>query len=591
MSDVNPDDIDVTARPYLADLFGSAPQPPKPQPQAPAQASQGGLANLYQAATGAGTPQAPVAPPAAEPSRLHAVPPLPPTPGAPTTISVVPADNSLIQLTAAAFPPAPTAAAPAASPWQPSTADQKALPGADWDLVDTFLLRSEDMDWDLVDRLVQLLELPGDRGRTQADFDAATASARPETEVEQTAWEQIIDLITTHVDRAVSAGGDAYDWTDQRKANHVQAVFDAAFRYGRLAPLLRADLESFNAYGAEKVVVTLPDGSKETLPPIANTNADLEKLIQRVVEDRGRSFAVPHGKIRIDIGGARFTAVGGPSILPKPIIAVRKHNLVDIGMPDLVERGALTPRMAAFLSAATRSHQSILVSGWAYTGKTTFLRALASALPADEPLVTIETERELYLDKLPERHHEVIPFQYLPDANTGDDRSAQFPLEKAIEYANRMNAQSFLFGEILGDREAAAAIKAMQGGKGTSSTVHAKSAYKAIQRFSNLLTGAAGMSDDLVPQREIMESINLIVHLELIQARPGRPQKRVVREIAQVVEGDARPGRPAMPIARTLYRYDKDADAFLVGEPPTEDMQEELIDAGLTPDFFSEAQA
>ena len=626
--------IDITRRPFLADLGGASDPAAEGAP-----AAQGGLAGLFADATGANASglhavppvtraEGPVDPFLAMPaSRLiHEVPGPPPaqTGDAPTAQQAAPTaypaphpaepqawaqQQWAPPQEQAPAPQAPAPQAPAQQPqiqvqpptWpeympqalpqqQPEPAPQTqpinrpqaaAAPASD-------PLLTEDIDWDLVAQHVQALDLQNGIGRSRDTFDVATAGAAPETAEEQQAWQQISDLVDRHVNQLALQRGELFAWSAAKKAAHIQAVFDEAFRYGRLAPLLREDLESFNVYGAEKVVVTRPDGSKDELPPIARTDDELEKLVQRVVNDRGRSFAVPHGKIRIDIGGARFTALGGPSIVEHPLIAVRKHNHVDVDMAQLVSLGTLTPRMAAFLTASMRSYLSHLVSGWAYTGKTTFLRALTSSLPVDEPIVTIETERELYLHKLTHRHSEVIPLQYLPDANAGDDRSAAFSLEEAIEYANRANAQTFLFGEILGDREAAAAIKALQGGKGASSTIHAKSAYKAIQRLANLLTSAAGLSDDLVPQREIMESINLIVQLEVLRTPDGH-RRRVVREIAEVVPGDAAAGRPQLPITKTLYVWDDARGAHVAQERPSEGLQRELLSSGsLRNDFFDE---
>ena len=570
--------IDISSRPFL---IGLGADDPAPEPAPPASPS-GGLAGLYAAATGLiddvpGPPPVPVdEAPAAAPSA-----PVPAASGGPTTVTAVAASADMLSAATIRRPaPAPVPGAPGAPAAPTTRAEARAAAAA------TNSLLTDDLDWDLVAEHVQALDLQGGIGRSRDAFDVAVAGPSPETEEERTAWDQIGDLVDRYVNQLVMQRGELFAWSAAKRAAHVQAVFDEAFRYGRLAPLLREELESFNVYGAEKVVVTRADGSKDELPPIARSDADLEKLVQRVVNDRGRAFAVPHGKIRIDIGGARFTALGGPSIVEHPFIAVRKHNHVDVDMPQLVALGTLTPRMAAFLTASMRSYLSHLVSGWAYTGKTTFLRALTSALPVDEPIVTIETERELYLHKLTHRHAEVVPLQYLPDANAGDDRNAAFTLEEAIEYANRANAQTFLFGEILGDREAAAAIKALQGGKGASSTIHAKSAYKAIQRLANLLTSAAGLSDDLVPQREIMETLNLIVQLEVITGADGR-RRRIVREIAEVVPGDASGGRPQLPIAKTLYYWDDVQQRHAAKEQPSADIQRELLQGGgLSPDFF-----
>ena len=447
----------------------------------------------------------------------------------------------------------------------------------------------EQVDWALVRAHVLELDVPD--GRTRADFDVAVAPALPETAEEHTGWTQLQALLDRHVTQLVLTQGEAGDWSPARRERQVQAGFDAAFRYGRLSTLLREDLENIDVLGHDRTWVTLPDGSKQRRAPIADSDADLEQLIADIADDRGRPFARPHGTLRIDIGGARLTALGGPQITPRPRLAIRKHRLVDIELPDLIEAGMLTERMGEFLTCSIRAYRSHLIAGYAGSGKSTFLRALASALPASEPIVTIETERELYLDKLPDRHWIVDPLQYLPAVQVGDDRDATFPLDTAIEYALRLNAQVILFGEILGPTEAASAIKALQAGKGASSTIHAESATDALQRFSTALTQAGGMVDDAVAQQQIMHALDLVIQLELLPATTTQPRRRVVSEIAEIIPGDAPTGRMQRPITRTLWRLDPQTGQHHFGEAPSARLVSLLVRAGLAPDFFDSAAA
>lgn len=372
-----------------------------------------------------------------------------------------------------------------------------------------------------------------------------------------------------------------------RRAAHVQAVFDAVFRYGRLSALLREDVENIDVLGFDRVWVTRTDGVRERRGPVARSDDELEQLIADIAADRGRPFARPHGTLRIDIGGARLTALGGPQITPRPRVAIRRHRLVDITLDDLAATGTLSPVMAVFLTASMRAFRSHLVSGYAGAGKSTLLRALAAALDPAEPVVTIETERELYLDKLPDRHWIVDPLQYLPDVVRGDDRDATFPLDAGIEYALRLNAQVILFGEILGPGEASAAIKALQAGKGASSTIHAESARDALQRLATALTQAGALTDDSVPQQQILQALDLVIQVELLPATDGRPQRRVVTEIAEVIAGDAPIGRMQRPITRPIYRYDQATGLHQAAETPSPALIDRLTRVGLPASHFT----
>lgn len=529
--------VDLTTRPFLTDLH--------PGVTAPA-ATPSGLAHLYDAVTRTRPPR---------------------------RLIPVAADRAPGRATAASD----QSTQPTVRPGDPANADPSSA------------LVGEEVDWALVRAHVLELDVPD--GRTRADFDVAVASALPETAEEHTGRTQLQGLLDRHITQLVLTQGEAADWNPTRRERQVQAGFDAAFRYGRLSALLREDVENIDILGHDHTWVTLPDGTKRRRAPIADSDADLEQLIADIADDRGRPFARPHGTLRIDIGGARLTALGGPQITPRPRLAIRKHRLVDIALPDLTEAGMLTARMGEFLACSMRAYRSHLIAGYAGSGKSTFLRALASALPASEPIVTIETERELYLDKLPDRHWIVDPLQYLPAVQVGDDRDATFPLDTAIEYALRLNAQVILFGEILGPTEAASAIKALQAGKGASSTIHAESATDALQRFSTALTQAGGMVDDAVAQQQIMHALDLVIQLDLLAATTTQPRRRVVSEIAEIIPGDAPTGRMQRPITRTLWRLDPETGQHQFGEAPSARLLALLVRAGLAPDFFSSAVA
>jgi Flp pilus assembly CpaF family ATPase len=170
---------------------------------------------------------------------------------------------------------------------------------------------------------------------------------------------------------------------------------------------------------------------------------------------------------------------------------------------------------------------------------------------------------------------------------TGDgDTAAAFSLDEALEYAKRYNAQTFVFGEILGAKEASTAVSAFQGGKGTSSTIHAKSTKGAISALSRFLTEAGSFSDNLVPQQEILDSISFIIQISTIPQQNGS-LKRVVTQVAQLIPSDTGLGR-VKAIPKILFEWDRHAGVHIAKEPPLPEIQRELLDAGLREDFFEE---
>ena len=442
--------------------------------------------------------------------------------------------------------------------------------------------RAGQVDWRLVDTLVKELSLDSSGERTRADFDVAVASAGPETPFEAETLQEIRRLVKHHLDYLALNLGPDHEWDAELTAQHVQAVFDSAFRYGRFQQYLREeDIEDISIVGYDNVMVTTSTGLREKRPPIADNDQELERMIADLASWRGRVFGRPNGHIDLDIGGARFSATGA-SITSRPNVTLRKHNHVDVTLADMIGLGTITRKMAEFLTLASQANLSALVAGYPQVGKTTFLRAWMAAVPWEEKIVTIETERELYLNKLPHRHSQVSDFQYLPSTLAGSDLASSYSLEDAFRESLRSSAQRILFGEIRG-AEGPVALKAMQAGKGSISTIHARSATDALHRFADVLMSEQGLADDLVPLRQILRSIDLVVYLDIIP-NPDGTRRRLVTEIAEVI---ARPNEQ-LPMAAPLFRWDHARGAFTQPEKPSAELMHRFARHGLKTELFEE---
>src|SRR3546814_15352064 len=79
---------------------------------------------------------------------------------------------------------------------------------------------------------------------------------------------------------------------------------------------------------------------------------------------------------------------------------------------DGLERlGAIDRGLREFLAAAVRARKQVIIAGATGAGKTTMLRALASEIPPEERIVTIETELELGLDRYPDLHPDCVALE------------------------------------------------------------------------------------------------------------------------------------------------------------------------------------
>lgn len=538
MADDTPQ-ISISQRPFLADLASDAHLVPTSDEHAqPARAD--GRTHLFAAARGA---------------RLHLVDPAPASPEHPE---------------AAPEPePAPT----------PAPRRERARE----ELVEVHDQYPDDVDWRLVDAHIKELNLLDSATRSRAEFDVAIASAGPETEFEEEALAEMHRRTERHVQYEVINNGPDRDWDSGRIERHVQAMFDSAFRYGRFQQYLREpDVEDITVVGYDNVMVTKTNGRREQRRPMAENNDDLLRMVADLASARGRVFARPNGHIDLDIGGVRFSGTGS-AITSLPDLTFRKHNLVDIDLPGMVQLGSLPKAGAGILSAAVEANLCILVAGYPAAGKTTFLRALMSAVNPDEKIATIETERELYLGKNPERHRQVTDLQYLPSTVGTGDLAVPYSLEDAFLQSLRVSAQRILFGEIRGP-EGPVAIKAMLAGKGSLSTIHARNANDALHRFADVLMSEQGLSSDIVPLRQILRTIQVVVYLDTIPNGDGT-RRRIVSEIAEVIP---RPGGDGQtPLASPLIKWNYDQEVYEKHRPSPE-LERIFRRNGLNPEILWE---
>ena len=97
-----------------------------------------------------------------------------------------------------------------------------------------------------------------------------------------------------------------------------------------------------------------------------------------------------------------MNAIIPPLALDGPALTIRKFAKSYLTVDDLVTFGSMTDADGdACSSAAVRARQNIVISGGTGSGKTTLLNVLASFIPSDERIVTVEDSAEL---QLPQDH-------------------------------------------------------------------------------------------------------------------------------------------------------------------------------------------
>ena len=240
------------------------------------------------------------------------------------------------------------------------------------------------------------------------------------------------------------------------------------------------------------------------------------RVVDRILSPLGRRVdeKTPYADGRLS-DGSRINVIIPPASLSGPVVTIRKFSEERLSMERLVSLGSLTREASAFLERAVRGKRSILISGGTGSGKTTLLNALASFIPAQERVITIEDAAELNLDQ-----EHVVRLETRPPSIEG---SGEIRTRDLVKNALRMRPDRIIVGECRGG-ETLDMLQAMNTGhEGSMTTCHANSPRDALKRLE-VMTLMAGIDLPLAAIREqIASGIDLIVQISRI---PGG-QRRV----------------------------------------------------------------
>ena len=357
----------------------------------------------------------------------------------------------------------------------------------------------------------------------------------------------IAELLDEEAKQSASAGRGAFDRHHQSAL--AQAVFDALFRLGRLQPLVDdPGVENVMILGHDDVWLEYEDGRLVRGPAVADSDAELIDFLvflasRSEVNARQFSEAEPRLHMRLD-GGARLAATAW--VTPRPSVVIRRHRMRQATLSQLVRRQSLGPVAASFLAAAVRARKSIVVAGPQGAGKTTMLRALCAEIGPMEALGTFETEYELHLHELKDRHPIVHAWEARPggEMQPNGRRAGEFTLDDALYDSFRFNLSRQIVGEVRG-REVLAMLEAMQAGTGSLSTTHAESAESAISRLVTCAMKAGAHVTHDYAARAIASALNIIVHVDVrteLQPDGTFLKRRWTSEIAILSPGERERG-------------------------------------------------
>jgi pilus assembly protein CpaF len=250
------------------------------------------------------------------------------------------------------------------------------------------------------------------------------------------------------------------------------------------------------------------------------SNERLQAAIERVARILGQDLTSQNPVLNTRLpDGSRVAVVGAPSSISGPTFTVRKFNRW-FTSDELIASGSLAASVRDTVVRFIGDRKNGLISGGTGSGKTTLMKALLDHIPLQERLIVIEQPAELKIahpNAVRWEAVEAIPGQVAVTAS------------QLVAAALRHRPDRIIMGEIR-DECGYDLLQAMNTGHGgTLSTIHAKSAWDALNRLSDLALSARPNLNHSFIRSETAEAIDFVLYCERDHA--GR---RRVRELITV---------------------------------------------------------
>jgi pilus assembly protein CpaF len=203
--------------------------------------------------------------------------------------------------------------------------------------------------------------------------------------------------------------------------------------------------------------------------------------------------------------GSRIAAVLPPCSIHGITLTIRKFNIRNFTIADLIRIGTITEDMAAYLQVAIADRKNILISGGTGTGKTTLLNILADFIPDEDRLLVIEDTAEIHI-----RKPNLVRFEARRQQG---NKIPAVTIRDLLKASLRHRPERTILGEIRGE-EAFDLLQALNTGhSGSLSTIHANSASQALARLANCVLQSGIELPYKAIKASIADSIHLLVHI------------------------------------------------------------------------------
>lgn len=290
-------------------------------------------------------------------------------------------------------------------------------------------------------------------------------------------------------------------------------------------------------------------------------NAMIEKIAFQCSNIMGKTFNMAHPTLDAESAELRLNFVHDSIARNGIALLVRKTPAkIRLNKDKIIGEKYITEEIHDFLIKCVEGHCNIVVSGETGSGKTEFVKYLASHTKENEKLITIEDTLELHLDR-------IFPHRDIVAMKTNNIASYTDILVTCM----RQNPKWILLSECRSAEAVMAIRNSISSGHNILSTIHSDKAESIPHRMYSLLESNIDMEQFL---KSIYRYVHLGVHIRGYQDRESGSFKR---EISEVVEFYV--DKNNQPQTNIIFR--KTADGQMIKRNPTSMLVEYLTNQAI----------
>lgn len=291
-------------------------------------------------------------------------------------------------------------------------------------------------------------------------------------------------------------------------------------------------------------------------------NAFMEKLAFQCSNVVGKSFNMAHPFLDAESAELRMNFVHDSISKNGIAVVIRKTPAkIRLEKDKIIADRYITLDIHEFLVQCILGHCNIIVCGETGSGKTEFVKYLASKIRENEKVITIEDTLELHLDR-------IFPHRDIVAMKTNNIAS----YTEVLVTCMRQNPKWILLSEVRSAEAVLAVRNSISSGHYILSTIHADKASSIPNRMYSLLETNQDLEQFLL---SIYRYIQLGVY---VRAYQDKVTKKFVREIAEVTEFYVTKDNRAE--YNTIYK--KLSDGKVIRSEPSSYLRDYLLVQGVT---------